>query len=114
MRIITPHELVAMIPDITSGDEMYTRYLSWEWLTDEDLDKLTFLGMLAYTGTYSEYKSAYNYWMPEYPIALHCYPNNDAEVYQYKEGIFLVYDEISGHVPERRCRLVQRALIVLA
>lgn len=113
MRIITPHELVAMVADITSADEMYERYVGWEWLKEADLDKLTFLGMLAYTGTYSVYKSSINYWSPEYPIALHCYPNNDCEVYQYKEGIFLVYDEISGHVPEKRCRLVQRALIIL-
>ena len=113
MRIITPNELVGLIPDISSGDELYTKYLSWNWLDDKDYDKLQFLGMLAYTGTYAEYPSPYNYWMPAYPIALHCYPNNDCEVYQYKEGLFLVYDEISGHVPEKRCRLIQRELIVL-
>lgn len=112
MRIITPDELIAMIPEMSAADELYERYIAWEWLNDEDQDKLTFLGMLAYTGTREEYKSPYDSWMPEYPIALHCYPNNDSEVYQYKEGLFLVYNEVSGFLPERRCRLVQRKLIV--
>jgi hypothetical protein len=112
MRIISLEELVTLIPEITVGDEFYERYLSWGWLSEEDENKLQFLGFLAYTGSREEYPSEYGYWMPEYPIALHCYPNNDCEIYQYREGIFLVYEENLGRPPDKWCRLVQRELIV--
>lgn len=121
MNKITWEQLLGLIPDVKTldmNDIIYTRYISWEKLAKEDDGKLRLLGALENEGGpvhATEYKSSYNYWSPESPIALAYYPYNGCDVYQYKEngGIFFIYREDGGHVPEMRCRLVQRQLIIL-
>lgn len=119
MARITWSELVSSIPSEISGDPIHPKYVSWSALAEEDEEKLRLLGELVPDdgvpiNTAKEYPSRHNYWLPDAPIALGYYPYNGCDVYQYGHngGIYLVYTEYGGHVPEKRCRLVQRQLIV--
>lgn len=119
MQKISQNELLNMIPsfdDVKQNDPLYSKYISWEMIKKEELEQLQSVGEIsAGELTMKEYPSAHNYWSPQAPIALAYYPYNGCEVYKYPNGgVYLVYEEASGHIPEMRCRLVQRELIVSA
>lgn len=95
------------------------KYLAWEPLQKVDEEKLSFIGLLISDDPSihvfnSEFPSPYNYWAKNYPIALRYYPYNGCEIYKNNETSYLyfVYLEFGGHVPEKRCRLVQKELII--
>ena len=96
------------------------KYVAWRKLDKVDEGRLIFLGQLVpddsdVTLFADSYPSNHQYWSPLYPIALKNYPYTGCEIYKANDAelFFLVYDEFGSHVPEKRCRLIQKHLIVI-
>ncbi|MCX2680552.1 hypothetical protein OOZ15_11420 [Galbibacter sp. EGI 63066] len=108
-KTISPKELLEMLPSITKSK----KYLGWRKLIEEDLEKFNLEGILnIIDGIENEYKTEKNYWDIDYPIALNFYPNCGSEIYFDGHDYYLVYRDFGGHVPEKRCRLIRKELIV--
>lgn len=89
------------------------KYFSWEKFDNKDFDNFEFVGEIKIENPINhEYPSTENYWSVRYPIALQYYPNNGSKIYFNGSQYYLVYDEYGGHMPEKRCRLIQSELIL--
>lgn len=113
------HELMYLIPDeniVKLNDSIYSKYLAWNKLEKADEEQLVLIGKLDNEERpTSNYPYKDKYWQPDAPIALAYYPFFGCKLYRYGQngGLYFVYDEFGGHVPETRCRLIQRDLIVV-
>lgn len=106
---ITPYELIQMIPEVNKCD----RYLSWEKLRNSDLEFLEIIGKISVDDRIDrEINSNYNYWSPQYPIALNYFPNNGCDIFSDGHDFFLIYTDYGGHIPEKRCRVIRKSLII--
>lgn len=115
MNKITVNELLAIIPDdetLRANDPIYSRYLGWEKLDAVDEVDLVYIGELDVPpGRFDESQ----YWGHDAPQDLSSYPYYGCDIYRYgaRGGVYFRYEEMGGHVPEKRCRLVRRELIVV-
>ena len=106
---ITPYELIQIIPEINKCNH----YLSWQKLKDSDLELLQIIGKISVDDKIDkEINSNYSYWSPQYPIALNYFPNNGCEIYSDGYDFFLVYTDFGYHIPEKRCRVIKKSLII--
>jgi hypothetical protein len=91
-------------------------YLGWQSLSpdfERELQPFANIRETNVSKLNNEFPSEKGYWSPESPIAAKYYPYNGCQVFRYLSCFFLVYIEFGGHVPEKRCRLLQRKLIIL-
>lgn len=117
---ITWSELGKMAPEETEDcDDIYQKYQAWHKLQPEDEKRMLYLGSLVpdapqQTFSLQKYPSFEQYWSEEAPIALAFYPYYGCEVFRLKScsSLYLIYTEFAGHAPEKRCRLLQKRLIV--
>lgn len=97
----------------------FSTYLSWSRLNLNFEENLEIIGILsggneAEGDIYAGYDSN-NYWSPNFPIDLRLYPYSGCYVCKHIQTgcYFLIYTELGGHGAEKRCRLVQRRLILV-
>ncbi|GJM36080.1 MAG: hypothetical protein DHS20C18_50810 [Saprospiraceae bacterium] len=117
---ITWSELIKMTPEETEDcDNIYQKYQAWHKLDPDDEKRMIYLGSLVpdvpeQAFSLKEYPSFEQYWSKESPIALAYYPYYGCEVFRLKScsSLYLIYTEFAGHAPEKRCRLLQKRLIV--
>jgi hypothetical protein len=96
-------------------NEFTEKYSSWRKLDFLDLDKMELVGKLDFqNGSGKEYETEINYWSFDYPIALNFFPNSKCEIYKINEDYFMVYRDFGGHAPEKRCRYINKDLIVFS
>ncbi|GAB2560284.1 hypothetical protein [Spirosoma areae] len=91
-------------------------YLGWSKLYPDFEKQLEFVANLTFfknSISTNEFPGEENYWSSEAPIAAQFYPYNGCPVYINLHCLYLVYVEFGGHAPEKRCRLLQKKLIVL-
>ncbi|EIJ39064.1 hypothetical protein JoomaDRAFT_2070 [Galbibacter orientalis DSM 19592] len=106
---ITITELLELIPQKNESK----KYLSWEKLDLNDFNDFNLVGeVYSNSDNQTEFSTKENYWSENYPIALDFFPNSRCEVYTDNINYYLVYRDFGGHVPERRCRLIRRELII--
>jgi hypothetical protein len=116
----TKSELQKMIPPSTEDcDTIHEKYLAWHKLDSEDEEKLLLIGEITQeNSSQANQKELVNamqqYWSKEAPIALDLYPYNICKVYRLKScsSLYLVYEDYTSQPPEKRCRLIQKRLIV--
>lgn len=107
-----------MIPteDIVKfNDPIHSKYLAWAKPDKADEEKLVLLGKFDNEGGPTSGRSYKDqYWGEQAAIALAFYPYYGCEIYRYGQdgGLYFVYTEIGGHAAEKRCRLIQRHLIL--
>lgn len=112
MKKITKEELIDLSKN-SRKSKLAKKYLAWSKLDREDQAKLSRLGSIGVEQKHDkEFLSDENYWSLKYPIVLEYYPYYGCDVYTDGEDHFLVYQEFGGHVPEKRCRFVQKELIM--
>lgn len=94
-------------------NDLTKKYSAWTTLDQEDFDKMIKVGSI-HTDSKKNYEvdSKESYWSKKYPIAIDFYPNNSCDVFSYNDTYFLVYKEFGGHIPEIRCRHIQKKMIV--
>ena len=111
---------IAMIPSIEEieyFDNIYKKYTAWKELARNDEANLSKIGVLVPDdGTLevaTNYQTEENYWSERHLISLRNYPYNGCGIFKYgtNGGLYLVYVELGGHAPEKRCRLAQKELI---
>lgn len=109
MKNITITELLELIPH----EHKSQKYLSWAKLKLKDFDEFNLVGILDVNSeNQKEFETSESYWSETYPIAINYYPNSGCEIFTDKEEYYLVYRDFGGHVPEKRCRLIRRELII--
>jgi len=97
----------------TSSVEKDHKYNTWRKLDIQDFTVFNCIGSLAIKNPIEkEYETQENYWSENYPIALNYYPNAGCDIYFDNKNYYLVYIDFGGHVPEKRCRLLQQNLII--
>ncbi len=102
-------ELLKLIPE----NHKSKKYLSWEKLDELDFHYFNFIGEIETDNSINtEFATEKNYWSKDYPIALDYYPNSACKVYTDNVDFYLVYTDFGGHIPEKRCRLIRRELII--
>lgn len=106
-------ELKAVISDEVSNDPLTLKYAGWDKLDKQDEKELVRVGQLELPDVNQEY-SEENYWKPESPISINRYPYAGCWIYEHPKyhSFFFVYTEFGGHVPETRCRYIDKKLIV--
>lgn len=106
---ITIIELLKLIPKNIQSQ----KYLCWEKLNCADFVEFNLVGTIDINSNNQvEYPTEENYWSENYPIALEYYPNSNCDIYTDNINYYLVYRDFGGHIPERRCRLIRRELII--
>jgi hypothetical protein len=124
MKSVTWSELLkltAPILNISEEDSINKNYIAWRKFDPQDESKLIFIGSIVPDSPESkiyeeEFKTTKNYWAKDYPMALAYYPYNGCGVYKFDNingGYYFIYVEFGGHIPEKRCRLVQSNLIII-
>lgn len=109
-RRIIISELINIVKNSIEDD---TRYYCWKKFNPNDFNSLKLVGELVSEEVHEvEYKTRINYWNENYPLALSFYPNSGSEIYQENDRFYLIYKEFGGHIPEKRCRLIRKELIV--
>ncbi len=103
------------LEDIINIDNYIKNYISWNYLGNEFKEKLEYVGQIVPKKKLEyEYPSEENYWSLNAPISFNHYPYFGCKLYKYKEHeiYFLIYKDFGGNIPEERCRLLQKKLIV--
>ncbi|NVK10354.1 MAG: hypothetical protein HWD89_14985 [Tenacibaculum sp.] len=109
IKYIEVKKFISLIPDKNNTE----KYFSWEKLNFLDLDSFKYVGNLKHQSfKEDEYDTRVNYWSENYPIELNSYPNANSEIYTDGHDYFMIYIDYGGHVPEKRCRLIRKELIV--
>lgn len=109
---ISPLDLIEKV-HVLSTENHILKYRAWEKLNVQDFPEFTQVGILDVENPCPRaYQSAISYWSPMYPIALNYYPNSGSEIFFDGQAYYLVYVELGGHLPERRCRRVEASLII--
>lgn len=109
-KIIHTNELIKLLPNTDSLD---SPYLSWAKFNKSDFIVFDLIGKIfEASGNILEYDTDINYWSENYPISFDHYPNSGADVYFDGMNYYIIYREYGGHVPEIRCRLIRKSLIV--
>lgn len=93
-------------------------YLSWKSIHKDELNGDNMLAIITLSECFTKsddisFPSEKDYWARQTPIDLMKYPNCISKVYRHisSGNLYLVYRELGGHVPELRCRLIQRNLL---
>jgi hypothetical protein len=94
-------------------DNEIENYISWNSLDEVFKSKLEFIGEIKINNQKEVYEDE-NYWRPDATISLRNYPYFGCKLYKHKshESYYLIYKEFGGNIPEERCRLLQKRLIV--
>lgn len=102
------------VNDIDRPDSFYSSFIVWNKISQEQFEKLQKIGKILSTIEWKEARPIpHNYWDADALIDFDEYPYYGCDLYKSKEGscYYLVYKEYGGHVPETRCRLIQKRLI---
>lgn len=103
-------ELLDLIPEKSNGE---LKYEEWTKFDPADFKSIKLIGSLDdQADKPTPLDTNISYWSKDYPISFSHYPNNKADVYSDGTNYYLLYDEYGGHIPERRCRLIQNHLII--
>ena len=105
---ISKEELLSLIPEANLSN----KFICWGKLNLKDFHVFDLVGTLETYNDQTEFETKESYWSKNYPIALEYFPNSGAEIYTDQTDYYLVYRDFGGHVPERRCRLIRRELII--
>ena len=118
---INAEQLIALLDreedSVGGGDrgvDIAAKYVCWRALDPVDEDEFVLIARLECSDSIDrEYSTECSYWSADYPFALRYYPNFGASVYVAFGRYYLVVREFGGHVPETRCRRLQRDRIIL-
>ncbi len=111
MNKISPTQLKEMLSNIKIGED--NKYSSWQKLNLDDFEVFDLMGVLEVDCQIEEeYDTSENYWSINYPIALEYFPNAGGEIYFDGSNYYLVYRDFGGHVPEKRCRVLNSKIII--
>lgn len=102
------------VNDIDRPDSFYRSFIAWNKISQEHFEKLQKIGKILSTIKRKEESAiTNNYWDADALIDFGEYPYHGCDLYKSKEGncYYLIYEEYCGHVPETRCRLMQKRLI---
>lgn len=103
-------KLLSLLP---SDSEYDSKYLAWRKTEADDLEVMDYIGTMKNQGSeVTVLDTSVSYWSEDYPISFSHFPNSNADIYSDGSNYYMIYKDYGGHIPETRCRLIRKKLVV--